>query len=152
MFTRHRLGPTNKLDSPHAMGTNAFSPQRAESFRHFLLLPSPSSVITSKPANGRCRELNCCTLRPPAQASLIMTEAVVRVQSCGLSSAPRQSLTSQLTIRLESLAVAVGAPHPVARRLRRLCQTVRRKYFCGNRRSGRQSMGGHHRTAALGRR
>jgi len=52
MFTRHRLGPTNKLDSPHAMGTNAFSPQRAESFRHFLLLPSPSSVITSKVANG----------------------------------------------------------------------------------------------------
>src|SRR5437667_7851395 len=51
MFTRHRLGPTNKLDSPHAMGTNAFSPQRAESFRHFLLLPSPSSVITSKVAN-----------------------------------------------------------------------------------------------------
>src|ERR1700675_3981649 len=25
MFTRHRLGPTNKLDCPHAMGTNAFS-------------------------------------------------------------------------------------------------------------------------------
>jgi len=43
-FTRHRLGPTNKLDCPHAMGTNAFSPQWAESFRHFLLLPSPSVV------------------------------------------------------------------------------------------------------------
>src|SRR2546427_285522 len=42
--TRHRLGPTNKLDCPHAMGTNAFSPQRAESFRHFLLLPSPPFV------------------------------------------------------------------------------------------------------------
>ncbi len=40
MFTRHRLGPANKLDCPHAMGTDAFSPQRAESFRHFLLLPS----------------------------------------------------------------------------------------------------------------
>jgi len=25
MFTRHRLGPTNKLDCPHAMGSNAFS-------------------------------------------------------------------------------------------------------------------------------
>ncbi len=25
MFTRHRLTPTNKLDCPHAMGTNAFS-------------------------------------------------------------------------------------------------------------------------------
>src|SRR5260370_6029928 len=28
MFTRHRIGPTNELDCPHAMGTNAFSPQR----------------------------------------------------------------------------------------------------------------------------
>src|ERR1700716_4003859 len=44
MFTRHSLSPTNKLDCPHAMGTNAFSPQRAESFRHFLLLPSPHST------------------------------------------------------------------------------------------------------------
>src|SRR5260370_12721216 len=54
MFTRHRLGPTNKLDRPHAMGTNAFSPQRAESFRHFLLLPSPSLVYhRRKPPNLR---------------------------------------------------------------------------------------------------
>ena len=44
MFTHHRLSPTNKLDCPHAMGTDAFSPQRAESFRHFLLLPSPPVV------------------------------------------------------------------------------------------------------------
>src|SRR6266478_2268408 len=36
------------------MGTNAFSPQRAESFRHFLLLPSPSVVYHGrKPANLR---------------------------------------------------------------------------------------------------
>src|SRR2546423_580048 len=28
MFARHRLGPTNKLDCPHAMGTNAFSAHR----------------------------------------------------------------------------------------------------------------------------
>src|SRR5438128_9429970 len=54
MFTRHRLGPTNKLDCPHAMGTNAFSPQRAESFRHFLLLPPPSLVYhRRKPPNLR---------------------------------------------------------------------------------------------------
>lgn len=33
-----------KLDCPHAMGTNAFSSQRAESFRHFLLLPSPPAA------------------------------------------------------------------------------------------------------------
>src|ERR1700736_498081 len=54
MFTRHRLSPANTLNCPHAMGTNAFSPQRAESFRHFLLLPSPSVVYHGrKPANLR---------------------------------------------------------------------------------------------------
>src|SRR5260221_7751451 len=54
MFTRHRLGPANKLDCPHAMGTDAFSPQRAESFRHFLLLPSRPVVDHGrKPANLR---------------------------------------------------------------------------------------------------
>src|SRR5439155_6698014 len=54
MFTRHRLGPTNKLDCPHAMGTNAFSPQRAESFRHILLLPPPSLAYRRrKPPNLR---------------------------------------------------------------------------------------------------
>src|SRR5712671_776715 len=54
MFACHRLSPTNKLDCPHAMGTNAFSPQRAESFRHILLLPSPSVVYHGrKPTNLR---------------------------------------------------------------------------------------------------
>ncbi len=54
MFTHHRLSPTNKLDCPHAMGTNAFSPQRAESFRHLLLLPSPPvAYYRLKPANLR---------------------------------------------------------------------------------------------------
>jgi hypothetical protein len=33
MFIRHRLGPTIKLDCPHALGTDTFPPQRAESFR-----------------------------------------------------------------------------------------------------------------------
>src|ERR1700676_3782201 len=54
MFTRHRLTPTNKLDCPHAMGTNALSPQRAKSFRHFLLLPSPHSTPSLRSvAQGR---------------------------------------------------------------------------------------------------
>jgi hypothetical protein len=44
MFTRHRLGLTNRLDCPDAMGTDAFPPQRAKSFHHVLLLPSPSVV------------------------------------------------------------------------------------------------------------
>ena len=56
MFTPHRLGPTNKLDCPHAMGIDAFSPQRAESFRHFLLLPSPHSTPSLRSvAQGRLR-------------------------------------------------------------------------------------------------
>ena len=46
MFARHRLGPANKLDCPDAMGTDAFSPQRPESFRYFLLLSSPPLFIT----------------------------------------------------------------------------------------------------------
>src|SRR5438552_19022901 len=44
MFTHHRPGPTEKLDCPHAVGTNAFSPQWAESFRHILLLP-PACLV-----------------------------------------------------------------------------------------------------------
>jgi len=104
-----------------------------------------------KTGQWKVPELRCCTLPPPAQASLIMTEAVVRDQSCGLSSAPGQSLTSQLTIRFESLAVALGT-HILRRGDYDHCRTVRRKYFCGNWGSGRQSMGEHHRRAALGRR
>jgi hypothetical protein len=38
------LGQRTELDCPHAMGTNAFSPQRTESLRHFLLLPSPTAI------------------------------------------------------------------------------------------------------------
>src|SRR2546426_11188117 len=54
MFTRHRHDPPDKLNYPHALGTNTFSPQRAESFRHFLLLPSPSVVHHGrKPTNVR---------------------------------------------------------------------------------------------------
>src|SRR6266545_36509 len=37
-----------KPDCPCAMGTHAFSPQRAESFRHFLLLSSPPVVYHSR--------------------------------------------------------------------------------------------------------
>src|SRR5437879_7613642 len=56
MFTCHRLNPTNKLGCRHAMGTNAFSAHRAESFRHFLLLPSPSAIYHGcKPTNLRVR-------------------------------------------------------------------------------------------------
>src|SRR6266849_881872 len=83
MFTRHRHDPPDKVNCPHAMGTNAFSPQWAESFRHFLLLPSPSVVYHGrKPTNlrvsfgARATQLQTSRLRvrshagacsPPAQ-------------------------------------------------------------------------------------
>src|SRR6202166_3027568 len=54
MFTRHRLSPANKLDYPHALGTNTFSPEWSESFRHILLLPPPSFTYHGrKPTNLR---------------------------------------------------------------------------------------------------
>src|SRR5947207_10485162 len=41
---RHRPALNDKLDCPHALGTNAFSPQRADSFRHIVLLP-PAPLV-----------------------------------------------------------------------------------------------------------
>src|SRR6266851_5540265 len=71
MFTRHRLGPTNKLDYPHAMGTNALSPQRAESFRHLLLLPSPDSTPSLRSvAQGGIRLLTTDASRRTFESAL----------------------------------------------------------------------------------
>src|SRR4030088_719302 len=75
MFTRHRLGPTNELDCPHAMGTHAFSPQRPKSFRHILLLPPPPLAYhRRKPATlrvslgGRAAQLQASGLRVRSHA------------------------------------------------------------------------------------
>ena len=38
----------DKLSCPHAMGTHTFSPQWPKSFRHVLLLPSPSLVYNRR--------------------------------------------------------------------------------------------------------
>src|SRR2546422_9731856 len=48
MFTRHRHDPLDKLNCPHAMGTNTVSPQWPKSFRQILLLPSPSLVYNRR--------------------------------------------------------------------------------------------------------
>src|SRR5271154_5126858 len=54
MFTRHRLVLIDELDCPHAMGTNALPPQRADSLRHILLLPPPHSTPSLRSiAQGR---------------------------------------------------------------------------------------------------
>src|SRR2546421_4449293 len=43
-----------ELEWPHVMGTNTFSPQWPKSFRHILLLPSPSLVYSRhQPPNLR---------------------------------------------------------------------------------------------------
>ena len=58
MFARHRLNPANKLDCPHAVGTDTFSRKRPESFRHLLLLPPPHSTPSLRSvAQGRLRLL-----------------------------------------------------------------------------------------------
>src|SRR6266849_5725729 len=58
MFIRHRHGPIDKLNCPHAMGTNTVSPQWSKSFCHLLLLPSPHSTPSLRSvAQGRLRLL-----------------------------------------------------------------------------------------------
>ena len=58
MFTRHRHDSPDKLNYPHAMGTDTFSPQWPRSFRHILLLPSPHSTPSLRSvAQGRLRLL-----------------------------------------------------------------------------------------------
>src|SRR5438270_6067686 len=44
MCIAHRHRSTDKLNYPRAIGTDPLSPQRPKSFRHILVLPSPSSV------------------------------------------------------------------------------------------------------------
>ena len=76
-----------KLDCPHAMGANAFSPQRAESFRHFLLFPSPSAIYHGrKPTNLR--------VSPAARAAQLQASGL-RVRShAGACSPPAQRTTT----------------------------------------------------------
>ena len=58
IFIRHRLGPTDKLDCPHALGIDTFSAEWAKSFRHVLLLPPPHSAPSRRSvAQGRLRLL-----------------------------------------------------------------------------------------------
>src|SRR5260370_20337662 len=54
MFIHHRHDPPEKLNCPHAVGTYTPPPQWSKSFRHILLLPSPSVVYHGrKPTNLR---------------------------------------------------------------------------------------------------
>ena len=95
MFTCHRLSPTNKLDCPHAVGTDAFSAQRAESFRHFLLLPPLHSTPSLRSvAQGRLR--------------LFTTDASRRIFESALERVRRSYRT--LRLRVHSYAGACSPP------------------------------------------
>jgi hypothetical protein len=84
MFTRHRHGPIDELDCPHALGTNAFSPQWAESFRHFLLLPSPHSTPSLRSvAQGRLRLLTADASRRIFESALERVRRSFRLQVYG---------------------------------------------------------------------
>src|SRR5208337_5055159 len=95
MFTRHRLGPRNKLDCPHAMGINAFSPQRAESFHHFLLLPSRSLVY------HRRRPTNLRVSLGPRAAQLQASRLRVRSHAGACSLAAQRTATGHAGRRAE---------------------------------------------------
>src|SRR6266446_3768272 len=84
MFTRHRLSPANKLDCTHAMGTNAFSPQRAESFRHVRLLLSPHSTSSLRSvAQGRLRLFSTDASRRTFESALERVRRSFRLQVYG---------------------------------------------------------------------
>src|SRR5258707_723218 len=106
MFTRHRLKPTNKLDYRHAMGTNAFSPQRAESFRHFLLLPSPPAIYHGrKPTNLR---VSFGARAPQFQASRLRVRSHAR--AC---SSPAQRTTTGYAGRCAEVEAPSGRLSPL---------------------------------------
>jgi REP element-mobilizing transposase RayT len=89
MFTCHRLSAANKLDCPHAMGTNAFSPQSAESFRNFLLLPSPHSTPSLRSvAQGRLRLLTTDASRRIFESALERVRRSFRLQVYGYAVMP----------------------------------------------------------------
>src|ERR1700676_2599071 len=90
------------------MGTNAFSPQRAESFRHFLLLPSPHSTPSLRSvAQGRLRLFTTDASRGTFESALERVRRSFRLQVYGyvvmpehvhlLVSAPQRDTSSGRT-------------------------------------------------------
>jgi REP element-mobilizing transposase RayT len=121
MFTRHRHGPIDELDCPHALGTNAFSPQWAESFRHFLLLPSPHSTPSLRSvAQGRLRLLTADASRRIFESALERVRRSFRLQVYGdvvmpehvhlLLSEPQRDTSSGRTAPLKPKAGLNGPP------------------------------------------
>src|SRR5271169_2648778 len=79
-------GSANKLHYPYAMGTNAFSSHRAESFRHILLLPPPSLADhRRKPTNLR--------VGPGARAARFQAPGLWLRRHAGACSPPAQRTT-----------------------------------------------------------
>jgi hypothetical protein len=66
------------------MGTNTFSPQRAESFRHFLLLPPPHSTPSLRSvAQGRLRLFTTDASRRIFESALERVRRSFRLQVYG---------------------------------------------------------------------
>ena len=106
MFTRTDLLHRTKLDCRHAMGTNAFSSERPESIRHFLLFPSPSVIY------HRCKPTN---LRVSIRASAAQFQASsLRVRGhAGAYSSPAQRTGTGHPGRCAEIVEAGGsAPLP----------------------------------------
>src|ERR1700674_4651258 len=125
MFARHRLNPANKLDCPHAMGTDAFSRKRPESFRHLLRLPPPRSTCSLRSvAQGRLRLLTTDESRRIFESALERVRCSSGLQGYGdvvmpehvplLLSEPQQDTSSNGTAPLRPKDGLNGPPvrHP----------------------------------------
>src|SRR5260370_21724179 len=121
MFICHRLSTTTKLDCPHAMGTNAVSPQWAESLRHLLLLPSPHSTPSLRSvAQGRLRLLTTDASRRIFESALERVRRSFRLQVYGyvvmaehvhlLLSEPQRETSSDRTAPLKPKDGLNGPP------------------------------------------
>ena len=120
MFTRHRHDPPDKLNCPHAMGTNTVSPQWPKSFRHILLLPSPHSNPSLRSvAQGRPRLLTADASCRIFESALERVRRSYRLQVYGyvvmpehvhlLLSEPQRDMSSGRTAPLKPKSGLSGA-------------------------------------------
>jgi hypothetical protein len=83
--------PTNKPDCPHAMGTNAFSPQVAKVISSLSVLPSPHSTPSLRSvAQGRLRLFTTDASRRICESGLERRTAALKPKP-GLSGPPALS-------------------------------------------------------------
>ena len=74
MVTRHRLGPTNELDCPHAMGTNAFS-----------RIMIPRLPLRLRSGLRQSRDFGSGLRRPPGASTFCCYHRPIRLLRCAQS-------------------------------------------------------------------